>query len=919
MSEQIVSRATEEQALVDFLDAVPDQSCALVIEGDVGIGKTTLWLDAVARARDRGFRVLTSRAASAESVLAYTGLADLLSDVEGSIWGDLPAPQRQGLDAALLRNDTHDADARAVAAAVVAVIDRLAAQGPILLAIDDLQWLDTSTANAVSFAARRLPNGAALVCTTRPEQAASRVQLPSPDAVRRIRMQPLTVGELHQVLTIRLGMSFARPVLLRIHEIAAGNPFFALELAREVGTKRASELTMPTSLRELVNSRISRVGGGSEAALLAMASLPDPTVQMVAQATDTTPDRLIELLGEAETQAVVEIDGNRIQFTHPVLAHGVYTGAPPRRRRGMHRRLADLVTEPELRARHLALSAATAETHTVEALDTAAEMARARGAPAAAAELLELAIGLGADDLPRRIRCAAYHLDAGDPARARTILEETLERCAPGPLRAQALNLLAMVRLTNDDFVEAARLLDRALADAADDVSLRSTVLVTLSYALFNCDQLDAAVMRSEEAVAAASELGARHVLGQALSMRVMMRFLRGGGVDHDDLQRAVALERQDVEVPLPFRPSTQQVLLLDWTGHLDEARERMWSLGAICIDHGDEAALSFITFNAVLNCIWRGRFDEAGLMSDEAVERAGQLGGDVPVAAALTSRAAVAAYSGDADQTRSDFALALAIFQRCKSYRLREWLITALGFLELSLGNYQVTLNVLEPLLSQLESPLGATEIIHASFVPDAAEALIGVGRLDEAEGLIDALERNGRRLDRPWMLAVGMRCRAMLLAGRGDLTAATTTAELAMTEHQRLPMPFERARTQLLLGQLQRRQRRRDAATATLTEAHQTFERLGTPLWADRVKAELDRGMSGRRRAQGLTPSEQRVAELAVTGITNRDIAAALFISPKTVEVNLSRIYHKLGVRSRLELYRALDSPEAAASLKE
>jgi DNA-binding CsgD family transcriptional regulator len=186
----------------------------------------------------------------------------------------------------------------------------------------------------------------------------------------------------------------------------------------------------------------------------------------------------------------------------------------------------------------------------------------------------------------------------------------------------------------------------------------------------------------------------------------------------------------------------------------------------------------------------------------------------------------------------------------------------------------------------------------------------MIGVGRLDDAEPLIDTLERNGRRLDRAWMLAVALRSRAMLLAARGDLTAATNMADLAMTQHQRLAMPFERARTQLLLGQLQRRQRQREAGAATLREALQTFDDLGTQQWAERAKTELARGMSGRHRSEGLSPSERRVAELAVSGMTNRDIAAALFVSPKTVEVNLSRVYRKLKIRSRMELYRAWDS---------
>jgi DNA-binding NarL/FixJ family response regulator len=131
-------------------------------------------------------------------------------------------------------------------------------------------------------------------------------------------------------------------------------------------------------------------------------------------------------------------------------------------------------------------------------------------------------------------------------------------------------------------------------------------------------------------------------------------------------------------------------------------------------------------------------------------------------------------------------------------------------------------------------------------------------------------------------------------------------------MTEHDRLPMPFERARTQLLLGQLQRRQRHKAAASATLREALAVFEALDTPLWADRVRAELARGMSGRRRGEGLTPSEQRVAEMAASGMTNKDIAAELFISPKTVEVNLSRIYRKLNIHSRMELYRQFDPPK-------
>jgi DNA-binding NarL/FixJ family response regulator len=248
----------------------------------------------------------------------------------------------------------------------------------------------------------------------------------------------------------------------------------------------------------------------------------------------------------------------------------------------------------------------------------------------------------------------------------------------------------------------------------------------------------------------------------------------------------------------------------------------------------------------------------------------------------------------------------ATAASERCGSRRLGEWPVTMLGFLEVSLGNYEAAIAALTPLMGMLEAVPDSTEIINASYVPDAAEALIQLGRLDEAEPLIAALERNGQRLDRAWMKAVGARCRAMLLAAQGDIQAADRAVEVSLSEHDRLPMPFERARTQLLAGQLQRRQRQKDQAATTLREALKTFEDLNTRLWADRARAELARADVGTRRMSSLSPSEQRVAELAASGMTNRDVAAALFISPKTVESNLARIYRKLGIHSRAELGR-------------
>ena len=301
----------------------------------------------------------------------------------------------------------------------------------------------------------------------------------------------------------------------------------------------------------------------------------------------------------------------------------------------------------------------------------------------------------------------------------------------------------------------------------------------------------------------------------------------------------------------------------------------------------------------------WRGNLVEAARLADEAMERAEQGSGSLAIA--LSMRAMVTAYVGREHDSRADAQAVLDIARRSESPRLAEWPVMAMGFLEVSVGNYAKALAAVQPMQRTFEAIPG-TEIMTASFIPDAVEAMISLGRSGEAEPLIEALERNGRRLDRPWMLAVGARCRSMWLAAQGDVEAAARTAHDAMAQHDRLPMPFERARTQLLLGQLQRRQRQKERSRATLREALQAFEAMGTPLWANRARAELARAEVVPTDDLALTPSERRVAELAASGMTNRDVAAALFISPKTVEANLGRIYRKLGIKSRAELGRLI-----------
>jgi DNA-binding CsgD family transcriptional regulator len=400
--------------------------------------------------------------------------------------------------------------------------------------------------------------------------------------------------------------------------------------------------------------------------------------------------------------------------------------------------------------------------------------------------------------------------------------------------------------------------------------------------------------------------LGQPHLLGMALGMQAILRFLNGEGLDDANLRRAVELEAPNIFTPLVFRPSVQHALLMSWSGRVDEGHRELQAIRRRCVENGEEGELIFIAQHVVLSSIWRGDFGEADLVAEDVMERARQLGGDTPMFLAHGLRAKLSVYAGREAEARRAISEALEVSRRTGSFRMGDRIVGALGFLEVSLGNYDAAAAALQSLVSKFEPASSPTELPNAGFMPDAIETLVQLGRLAEAQPLVDALERNGERLGRAWMKAVGARGRSMLLAARGDVDAASSAAQRAMTEHERLPMRFERARTQLLLGQLQRRQRRKESASASLQEAFDVFEKLGVPLWADRARAELVRANVGPRHSGQLTPSEQRVAELAASGMKNRDVATTLFISPKTVEANLARVYRKLGIKSRAELGR-------------
>ncbi len=917
----VVGRTAELSAIGNMLDVASREPAALVLEGDAGIGKTTLLRAGVEIARERLFWVLWSSPAAAEVRLAYAGLTDLLSTVGDESFGTLSAPMRQGLDAALLRGDEprRPPSRRAVAAAFLAVVEHLAAVAPVVIAIDDLQWLDGPSAQVLEFAVRRLSGRVGILAARRVSDGGRgrELVLQHSKPVARVAVGPLGKADLNRLVRARVGRALPRPVSERINQVAAGNPFFALEIAAALpNAGEVEQLELPESLLEVVRARVKGLGPPARGVLLAASALARPTVEAVKAAMPELD--VAESLEQAEDRDVAKIAGGLVQFTHPLLASGVYAGASRAQRRAMHLRLSKVVDSPEERARHLALATVGTDPAVVSALDQAAVQARLRGAPSAAAELLELALRLGADSPERRVRAAEQHFDAGAGGRARELLRSAIAELDQGPLRARALSLLGTITYRDDSQGEAVALFEQALEEAKPDSAEWIETALELSFVLANQVRVAEALPIALAANTAARRLGDRGLLAQTLMVSVTVQFMLGRGLDERGLQEALVLEDAGRWTFAPHRPSMLACLVFASVGRLDEAWAALIAVRERCLERGEDGELIYTTIHAVQLELWRGRFADAVALAEDAYERALQLDTSTARGIALWAKAAVAAWSGDVAQARALADESLALFMRTGSTMAVMMMpLATLGLLDVSLGDYEAAAARLAALAIATAQPDAATDPTMVPWVADAVEALVGLGRTEEAAPIVDWLEDRGQALDRAWALAIGGRCRGLMLAAAGDLAGAEEVLGRALAVHDRLPlMSFERARTLLVLGAVQRRLRKRRVARATLSEAAASLERLGASLWASRARDELQRLAPRRRSADELTDTELRVAQLAASGMTNREVGAALFISSKTVEANLARIYRKLGIRSRAELGRQMMDHEALTS---
>jgi DNA-binding CsgD family transcriptional regulator len=923
----VVGRERELDSLARFLDAAAKRPAGLLLEGEAGIGKTTLWKRVVAGARTRSYHVLVSRPVDSETQLAFAALGDLLEDVPTEAMSSLPEPQRRALEVALLRREAEGPAPlpRAVALGLLGVVRSLTESRPVLLAIDDVQWLDRPSASALEFVARRLREGPIGLLVARRLEVGNvpgltELALPD-DGFERLAVGPLDLDTLDRLLRDRADVQLNRPTLEELHAASGGNPFFALEIARSIDQLErpwtpGAPLPVPDNLRALVVERLSGLSSPARAVALVVAVLRRATVDLVRAAAGTSGTD--DALDEAVDTGVLEVDGERVRFTHPLLASVLYAGATGAERRELHARLATVLEDPEERAGHLALSAAGPDAKLAAELDEAAGRARSRGAPDAAAALWEHARRFTPSNVAgeagrRGIEAAECLFEAGETERARALLEEIVAASPPGSDRARALNRLAWVRAFREGYHVGAELFEAALAEVGDDVRLQIETERGLAWSIHQVGNVAAANDRACHALDLAEQLGEKGVLASALADVAVHESVRGDGIAFATIERALALESEVGWHPILSRPRWVHGMLLQWAGNLDGSRVVLEALRRDVLAQGDEHSLAIVLDQlARTECLagnWptAARYAEAGY---EAVSQTGE--SERPYA--LTGRARVDSHLGLVEPTRSATDEGLQLALRMGVMPAYFELLAVRGFLELSLGSAAEAHRFLGPLPDGVREA-GFGEPTFFRFHGDAVETLLALGRIEEAAALLDELEERGRALERVWALTIASRCRALLRAATGEIERADTELEHALELHERLGEPFERARTLLVRGTIQRRARKKRAARESLQAALAVFDSLGARLWSDKARAELTR-IGGRALGPGaLTPTEERVASLVAAGRTYREVADELFISPKTVQWNLSKIYRKLGIRSRGELAATLAQQGASA----
>jgi DNA-binding CsgD family transcriptional regulator len=897
----LVGRDVEQRALDALLQSARDEcSAALVLRGEPGIGKTALLGYAADAADD--MTVLRCVGIEAEHELPFAGMHQLVRPCLGLV-DRLPAPQAAAMRGALGLSFDAVEDRFLVSAGLLSLLAEACEERPVLCCVDDAQWLDRPSAEALVFAARRFQAEPIAMLMAARVGDPRRFEAPG---LAELEVGGLADEDAQALLSDRLEGRVAADVVARLLQTAHGNPLALLELPAalsEAQLEGHEPIVGPPPVRGAVEAAFgARVAELPEAArLVLLVAAADEHSDL--EAVERAAGRLglaISDLDDAERDGLVSVDGG-VRFRHPLVRSAVYRAATRRERRAAHEALAASVSDPVSAVWHRAVVADRADEGLAGELEAAAAQAAGRGAQASAAAAFERAAELS--ERPalrgRRLRGAAQaSLDAGRLDAALALVERA-RPLVNDPGDAAHLDLIRSTEAgRRGSPAEGSAMLRgaaRAVADAAPEVAIEMALWSLFTGLQGGWDERLFTESRSiVKGIDSDGPLGrfadplidglSAYFAGDAATAgeRIAAALEAGAGLDG---VRTVAMP----------------VFVWAFTGDWPHAREHCTRVVARLRAEGIVSGLAGVLPLLAHTELAERRVREAQASVAEGLELARPLGYENDETGLLGVQARIAALHGDADACRRNAEEAL----RRSVVNGIGWATTnarlALGELELGLGDPREAIAHFEQIALTPVPP------IVAMAIPDLIDAAVRAGEAERAAAALKRFEAWAPISRARFVQGVLARSRAVLADG--------DEAELLFGEaielHARETPPYERARTQLAYGERLRRDRRKVQARTQLRAALEVFEGLGATLWAQRARGELNAtGETARKRdattIDDLTPQELRIAQLVADGASNRDAAAQLFVSPKTVEYHLRKVFLKLGLNSRIELAR-------------